>query len=463
MNCSGKWSTPHYQPAVHSEAAVYIEQIIPYPHRIFLAFRGSEGETTVYYREKGSAGAWASARGESGHAVIDGLTEALDYEFYLKSKTGVSEVGYARTGAVPGTVVNYLHPEDPKYSFSGQHLCTPSLLRHPDGYLLASMDVFGRKTPQNLTLIFRSDDNGESWYHFSELFPCFWGTLFCHRGAVYMLAVSTEHGDLLIGRSDDGGKSFGVPTVLGRGSSRTEIPGWHKSALPVIAHKGRLWTAVDYGAHKTGGYANCLLSAPVDADLLDAASWSITEPLCFDPGWQGAVAGDERGFLEGNAVVSPSGDICNFLRYSTDKGIPNHGFAGILEGDIRQPEKQLRFRKFVPFPGNLSKFDIRWDEKSGQYFTIVSRIYDGNNVRARNLLSLAASPDLEHWTVLCDLLDYSHTDAQFVGFQYVSFCFDGEDILYLSRTAFNGARNYHDNNYITFHKIRNFRSLIGGK
>ena len=463
MICNGTWSTPRYRPAVHSKASIYIKQIIPHPDRIFLAFSGNEGKTVVHYREKGSDGAWASLVCDAESVVMDGLSEGLDYEFYLECKMGVSEIGYAKTGFVPGTVVNYLHPEDPKYSFSGQHLCTPSLLKHPDGYLLAAMDVFGRKTPQNLTLIFRSDDNGESWYHYSELFPCFWGTLFFHRGAVYMLAVSTEHGDLLIGRSDDGGKSFGVPTVLGRGSSRTEVPGWHKSGLPIVEHKGRLWIAVDYGAHKTGGYANCLLSVPVNAELLDAASWSITEPLCYEPTWQGAVTGDERGFLEGNAVVSPSGDICNFLRYSTDKGVPNYGLAGMLQGDAEAPERQLRFHKFVSFPGNLSKFDIRWDEASGHYFTIVSRVYDENNVKARNLLSLAASPDLEHWTVLCDLLDYSHTDAQYVGFQYVSFCFDGEDILYLSRTAFNGAKNYHDNNYITFHKICNFRSLIGGK
>ena len=78
----------------------------------------------------------------------------------------------------------------------------------------------------------------------------------------------------------------------------------------------------------------------------------------------------------------------------------------------------------------------------------------------RNLLSLAYSKDLETWHVLEDLIDGTDYDPKNVGFQYVSFCFDGDDIVYLSRTAFNGAQNYHDNNYVTFHRVKNFRVFL---
>ena len=37
--------------------------------------------------------------------------------------------------------------------------------------------------------------------------------------------------------------------------------------------------------------------------------------------------------------------------------------------------------------------------------------------------------------------------------------FDGDDIIALSRTAFDGARNFHDANYFTFHRIADFRQL----
>ncbi len=127
-----------------------------------------------------------------------------------------SRVRLARTGDAVGVVVKYLHPDDTAYSFSGRYLCSPSPVRHPDGFLLGSMDLFAGEHPQNPTLIFRSDDDGESWHYVSELMPCFRGKMFIHRGELYMPACSTEYGDLLIGKSLDGGKTFCAPTTWTR-------------------------------------------------------------------------------------------------------------------------------------------------------------------------------------------------------------------------------------------------------
>ncbi|MNL51798.1 hypothetical protein D3C87_1749260 [compost metagenome] len=46
------------------------------------------------------------------------------------------------------------------------------------------------------------------------------------------------------------------------------------------------------------------------------------------------------------------------------------------------------------------------------------------------------------------------------GFQYPDWVFDGEDIIYLSRTAYQGARNYHDSNRITFGRLVNFKNYL---
>ena len=159
-------------------------------------------------------------------------------------------------------------------------------------------------------------------------------------------------------------------------------------------------------------------------------------------------------------MVSPDGEIYNILRYTTDRGEPKFGYIGILKGDSKDPDKMLEFYKFAKFPGNLSKFDIKHDAKSGYYFSIFSRITNADTPRMRNVLSLACSKDLENWETVCDLLNYEDQDPKMIGFQYVSFCFDGEDIIYLCRTAFNGAKNHHDSNYITFHRIKNFRNMI---
>ena len=113
----------------------------------------------------------------------------------------------------------------------------------------------------------------------------------------------------------------------------------------------------------------------------------------------------------------------------------------------------------MAFPGNNSKFDVLRDPQTGKYYTIFNRIFDPTLIHARTVLSLAVSDDLQSWTVLTDLLDYSAEDPRAVGVQYVSFLFDGDDILFLCRTAVNHARNFHDTNYSTFHRIPDFRSI----
>jgi hypothetical protein len=36
---------------------------------------------------------------------------------------------------------------------------------------------------------------------------------------------------------------------------------------------------------------------------------------------------------------------------------------------------------------------------------------------------------------------------------------EGDDILYLCRTAVNGANSFHNSNFTTFHRIKNFREV----
>ena len=52
------------------------------------------------------------------------------------------------------------------------------------------------------------------------------------------------------------------------------------------------------------------------------------------------------------------------------------------------------------------------------------------------------------------------TDIPRNGVSYPSFIIDGDDILYVSRTAYGQLENAHDNNYVTFHRLQNFRELV---
>ena len=448
------WSFKPYHPALHANNAIYISRIAPGIRCVTLDwFTECEGVFNVIYKKINSPDE-NIIETYLNTIIIENLDDECDYEVYITCSEGKSHTRLFRTGFVPGTVVNYLHPEDTVYKFSGSSLCSPSLLKLGDGTLLASMDVFEGGYPQNLTLIYKSCDGGETWEHLTELFPCFWGKLFLHNGAVYMLAMSTEYGDILIGSSVDGGKNFCMPTVIARGSCQNKAAGWHKAPMVVTPHKGRLWTGVDYGSWGIGGHASWLLSIDENDDLLIAENWAITEPLPYSSSWLGTVEGDSRGCLEGNAVVTPDGELVNILRYQTNGCNPSYGKAVILK--CNDPEKPLEFFKVIDFEGNLSKFEIRYDEISRKYYSIITGTHDH---QARNILLLAVSEDLYNWRTVCSLLDYSHFDPHKVGFQYISFLIDGDDILYLSRTGFNNPRNFHDANYSTFHKIENFRNL----
>ncbi|TLS51861.1 exo-alpha-sialidase [Paenibacillus antri] len=431
--------------------------------------RGLEFRVELFRRgSPGRVGAYPAAGGET-TVVVRGLTNGEDYELKVTACANGTEgvvsesaVRLARPGVVPGTVVNYIHPEDYTYDFSGRSPASPSITTLPNGRMLVSHDVYWQKGGQNLSKIFESLDGGRTWSFLCYLYPCFWGKLFQHRGSVYMLATRTEYGDLIIGRSDDEGKTWSEPSVILPGGDR-DSGGPHKAPMPVVEHRGRLWSAIEYGAWSLGGHDAGVVSASVDADLLDPSSWISSPFLPYDPSWPGAIRGGAApSVLEGNVVVTPDGKLVNILRYHTKGGEPEHGRAVILEIDDRHPERPLSFGKVIDFYGNLSKFTIQFDSVSGLYWSLVNRVAS-SNIFQRNILTLVSSPDLERWTICRDILNYHDNgwpeDDKQAGFQYVDWEIHGDDLVFLSRTALNGAFNYHNANYITFHRITDFRKI----
>jgi hypothetical protein len=63
--------------------------------------------------------------------------------------------------------------------------------------------------------------------------------------------------------------------------------------------------------------------------------------------------------------------------------------------------------------------------------------------------------------VKCILLH--HPDPLHHAFQYLDWQFDGPDLIAVSRTAYDdgqgGAHTFHDANFLTFHRFKNFRKL----
>lgn len=461
MTGTVSWSYSPYKPFLFDTGDIYICRLYPGEKSIgldWLPLVDFDEAYTICWKKRGAFCWQGSATTFSSSYIIDNLDDHVDYEVQVIGGFAKSHTRLARTGKVPGDiVVNYLHPEDDAYSFSGHYLCSPSLVRLPNGSLIASMDVFEGGAPQDLSLLFCSNDDGKTWHYQCELFPCFWGKLFIHNDSLYMLSVNTEYGDLLIGRSDDNGKTFCTPTVLLRGSSGFKQKGVHKNPQPVVRHDGRLWCTLEWGSWASGTHAAMCMSADENADLLDPSSWHFTPPVPYDPTWPGTADGNSPGCIEGCMVVSPAGwnghdtpQLLNVMRYQIGGCKPSFGLALVMGVDgIDAP---LRFERTIPFPGNHSKFMIKSNPTDGKYYALVSYLTP-EHPDGRNWLVLIRSSDLIHWEKVLDVFDFRHLPTSEVGFQYVDFFFEGNTILYLCRTAWNGAHNFHDANYSIFGKI----------
>ncbi len=462
MRGNAFWSYHPYRPPLWEAGDIYICRLAPAEMSIRVEWLGEGAPYCVFCRRRAEGEFVCVGKTTQNFFDIPVPVTDTDYEFYVQAGEKKSRVRLARAGKVEGTVVNYLHPEDTAYSFSGSRLASPSLVRLPDGALLASMDVYEKAAPQNLTLIFRSEDGGQSWQYVSELYPCFWGKLFMHQNELYMLGCSTEYGDLMIGKSTDGGKSFGAPSVIARGTGgKNGSDGFHRAPQNICFHNGRLYTSYEWGAWANKEYCHAagVLSCNVKDDLLQPENWSLTEPRKFDPAWLPEMEDvtPTTATIEGTVTVDPEGNLVDVMRFEC---------AGakvlIYQADPDDAQAPLAFARTMDFPAGHSKFMIL--QHQGRYYSVATRYFEGGERTERgraprNLLSLLISDDLKTWRVAKDLIDYRHMDINKYGFQYVDFDFDGEDIIFLCRTAMNGAADFHDSNYITFHRVENYKDL----
>lgn len=355
----------------------------------------------------------------------------------------------------PGVVIDHSPAK------SMQYIGSPSLAVLPDGEYVASHDFFGPGSTRDTTVVFGSKDQGATWEKRATIKGQWWSTLFAHQGTLYLFGVTKEYGFCVIRKSSDGGRTWTDPVDENSGLLHKEGM-YHCAPVPVVIHQGRIWRAMEeYLGPRWGAFKAFVMSAPADADLLKASSWLSTNRI--GPVKQG-LDGKVGGVLEGNAVVAPDGRILNVLRVE-HPSFDEH--AAVMHVDAAgavlsfEPE-----RDFIAFPGGSKKFTIRYDERSKKYWTLAnfvpeqSRLAGRRPPQTRNTLVLACSPDLRNWEVKRQLL--SEPDTATVGFQYVDWLFDGDDIIAVVRTAFpeadgTKAHNAHDANWMTFHRFLKFR------
>lgn len=418
----------------------------------------------------GCAGVWAArpASVASGTVKLEALSTVRGHARLQPAQKGAA---FRRVPARVSSPLNVELVDDPVRApgviidhvpaATRQYVGSPSLVVLPNGVYIASHDVFGPGGTSDHTVLFASSNQGTKWEKRAEISGQFWSGLFVHGGALYLMGTTGEYGNVVIRRSRDEGRTWtdpmdGYTGLLLKGAK------YHTAPVPVVVSHGRIWRAMEdamgpdgWGRH----FRSFMMSAPTGADLLKADNWTCTNRLARDASWLGGRFG---GWLEGNAVAAPDGNVVNVLRVD-DLQYPEHAAIVRISGD----GKTAAFDPttgFIPFPGGSKKFTIRYDPVSRRYWSLVNDVPPALRSHApgatRNTVALSSSSDLFHWETRATLL--RHPDTEKHAFQYLDWQFDGNDIIAVSRTAYDdaagGAHTYHDANYLTFHRIAGFRT-----
>lgn len=370
--------------------------------------------------------------------------------------------------SVPGVVISHEPSPNPIRHLldqalgRGKFIGSPTLAALPNGHYVAAHDLFrngGAEAPagRGTTRVFRSTDRGQTWRKVAQLERAFWSTLFEHGGRLYLFGKTIASGEVVIRRSDDEGATWTDPVddrsgLLGPGSGTTPN-------APVV-HGGRLWIA----------NSTRVWSAPVGADLLLAASWTRSGAPQSDPSYLG---GRFTLWSEGQVVASPATGV---LVLPKIKDLPN---TALLR--YPAPAGAPRFdpaQDFVDLPGAEKKFGAVYDPVSRRFWALTNAIMRRDQGKAsvpwslwrfwkkpvspalvRNAAAIYSSADLRAWEFERVFL-YS-PDVEHVGFQYLNCLIEGNDLLVVSRTAFQVGRwntpRSHDSNLMTFHRVTDFR------
>ncbi len=361
---------------------------------------------------------------------------------------------------VPGVVIDHAFAEDSLY------IGSPSICILPNGNYIATHEYFSAKdlNKSSNTVVFLSTDKGNSWKHISTIQGQIWAKVFTIDSTLYIIGPVSSGEDLVIRKSTDKGYHWTNP--IDKYSGRIFNGRYHTAPTSIVFFNNRIWKAVEDmdGPSDEWGikFRAMMVSAPLNSNLLQASNWTKTNAMPYKKEY---LNGHFGGWLEGNAVVGPDKKVYDILR--TDYRESDGEKAAIIS--VSDDGKKVSFNAhndFINFPGGCKKFNILYDSISNLYWSLSNYVPDsdkGFNVeRTRNTLALIYSKDLRNWTIKGIILH--HQDVLKHAFQYVDFQFEGDDMIFVSRTAFDdhkgGANSQHNANYFTFHRIKNFRNYI---
>ena len=399
---------------------------------------------------------------------------------------------------------------------------SPGVSRLDGGRLLATIDTGGPGVaalpgPKGLRYgklvqgkAFTSDDGGRRWTLVCD-FPFMHARPFVSGDSVYILGHA---GDLTIIRSDDHGATWGEPAKL------TEGEDWTQAPCNVICANGCVYLVMNRRPYPHEGIWPVCVESPVlmrgrvGDDLTSRANWTLSDVVAFrdvvtpdDLDWFGVPffesAFDTATYPAPRMAMAPIGWLeTNVVRF-TD---PSHvwydasgrtfhmwsrahtggtGYAAIAKaveqgpepgtGEITVSVETVPSGKrvlYLPCPGGQMKFHVVYDDRTALYWLLSTQSTDSmirpdampegryslpNNERRRLQLQLHFSRNMVDW---CFAGLVAVGPIEKASRHYASMTIDGDDLVVLSRSGDERAKNAHDGNLITFHRVERFRRLV---
>lgn len=343
----------------------------------------------------------------------------------------------------------------------------PSLVKTSDGALLCATPMIIKGTPEKSLQplhFFRSEDGGKTWAKLPGQSGFCCGTLFKQGETLYFLGAGPVHrkqdSAMRIIRSDDDGLTWTEPATLFQGP-------FYQPAGACAIRNGHL-----YGCCDTGRDTTYIIAGDMGRDLLDPASWRISDGLPMPQAPRELTRLDScRGkILEGN-VVEVHGRLQASWRYMIDER-DTVGIGVICDFEDDGERIAYRFRQFHALPGAQNQFHIVHDAISGLYWMTANPTthsqdqnpafnaeldrnprYSGPPGKERRILALYCSFDALNWLPAGYVIVWPLVRQ---ASNYCGLLIDGDDLLVASRTSRNG-QNQHDNDLTAFHRVKNFR------
>ncbi len=350
--------------------------------------------------------------------------------------------------------------------------------------------------------IYISDNSGDSFRRVAE-YPFMHARPFKCGNRLYILGQCM---DLMIIASDDNGETWSEPQKL------TDGEDWHQAPCNILTRNGKIYIVMEKRSDRgmTGWMVNniapVLMRGNIDADLLNRNNWEFASELYFydvidkdkleytglpffwtTPSTYVEVAPGrgcaEIGWLETNIVkfeddkhyLFDENTIHLFMRAHTG-GTGYCAIAKVIENSdgkmITMLESVPSGKKlvFAPMPGGQMKFHILYDKVSQLYWLLSTQATDSmtraerlpeerynlpNNERSR--LVLHFSKNCFDW---CFAGVVAIGDTERMSRHYAAMEIDRENLYIVSRSGDENSKDAHDTNFISFHKIEEFRKLI---